>query len=88
MTSREENVLAARDPSVDDENDWQEFSLSDVKVLIPGKSRYANLLTASPDNPVRVTGCLDEVEEDQESLGMILTHYVHYLRERGDGRPI
>lgn len=70
MTSREENVLAARDPSIDDENDWQEFSLTDVKVLIPGKSRYANLLTASADNPVRVTGSLDEVEEEQESLGM------------------
>ncbi|KAJ9209577.1 hypothetical protein DTO166G4_8827 [Paecilomyces variotii] len=68
MTSREENVLAARDPSIDDENDWQEFSLTDVKVLIPGKSRYANLLTASADNPVRVTGSLDEVEEEQESL--------------------
>lgn len=75
MTSREENVLAARDPSVDDENDWQEFSLIEVKVLIPGKSRYANLLTASADNPVRVTGCLDEVEEDQESLGMYITHH-------------
>ncbi|KAJ9257856.1 hypothetical protein DTO212C5_8793 [Paecilomyces variotii] len=68
MTSREENVLAARDPSIDDENDWQEFSLTDVKVLIPGKSRYANLLTASAENPVRVTGSLDEVEEEQESL--------------------
>ncbi|KAL1852967.1 hypothetical protein Plec18170_005549 [Paecilomyces lecythidis] len=68
MTSREETVLAVRDPSIDDENDWQEFSLTEVKVLIPGKSRYANLLTASADNPVRVIGCLDEVEEEQESL--------------------
>lgn len=68
MTTREENVLAARDPSVVDENDWEEFSLTDVKVLIPGKSRYANLLTASPENPVQVVGTLDEVEEGQESL--------------------
>lgn len=70
MTSREEQVLAARDPSVEDENEWEEFSLTDVKILIPGKSRYANLLTASPDNPVRVIGNLDEVEEEQASLGM------------------
>ncbi|KKA18637.1 hypothetical protein T310_7407 [Rasamsonia emersonii CBS 393.64] len=68
MTSREEQVLAARDPSVEDENEWEEFSLTDVKILIPGKSRYANLLTASPDNPVRVIGNLDEVEEEQASL--------------------
>ncbi|RAL06177.1 uncharacterized protein BO80DRAFT_420479 [Aspergillus ibericus CBS 121593] len=68
MTSREDSVLAARDPSLADENDWEEFSLSEVRVLVPGKSRYANLLTASPDNPVQVTGCLDEVEEEQESL--------------------
>ena len=68
MTSREENVLKERDPSLDDENEWEEFSLIEARVLIPGKSRYANLLNASPDNPVQVTGCLDEVEEEQESL--------------------
>jgi hypothetical protein len=70
MTSREENVLAARDPSLENENDWQEFNLTDVKVLIPGKFRYANLLTAGPNNPLCVIGCLDEVEEKQEVLGM------------------
>jgi hypothetical protein len=69
MTSREEHVLAARDPSLKDENDWEEFTLTDVKVLIPGKSRYANLLTACPATPVQVIGSLDEVEEEQEHLG-------------------
>ncbi|KAI9928239.1 hypothetical protein AWENTII_007939 [Aspergillus wentii] len=68
MTSREDSVLAARDPSLDDENDWEEFSLSEVRILLPGKLRYANLLSVSPDNPVQVTGCLDEVEEEQERL--------------------
>ncbi|KAJ0425487.1 hypothetical protein BJY00DRAFT_298545 [Aspergillus carlsbadensis] len=68
MTSREDSVLAARDPSLTDENDWEEFSLSEVRILVPGKSRYANLLTATPENPVQVTGCLDEVEEEQEKL--------------------
>ena len=69
MTSREETVLAARDPSITDENDWEEFSFTDVKILVPGKSRYANLLAATPENPVQVVGLLDEVEEEQESLG-------------------
>ncbi|KAI9371801.1 hypothetical protein BJX61DRAFT_534513 [Aspergillus egyptiacus] len=68
MTSREDSVLAARDPSLVDENDWEEFSLSEVRILVPGKSRYANLLNATPENPVQVTGCLEEVEEEQESL--------------------
>ncbi|KAL4748374.1 hypothetical protein BDW72DRAFT_155067 [Aspergillus terricola var. indicus] len=68
MTSREDSVLRARDPSLVDENDWEEFSLSEVRILVPGKSRYANLLTASPENPVQVTGCLEEVEEEQECL--------------------
>jgi hypothetical protein len=70
MTSREEQVLKTRDPSVDDENEWEEFSLIDVKVLIPGKSRYANLLATSLEHPVRVLGCLDEIEEEQAHLGM------------------
>lgn len=76
MTSREDSVLAARDPSLVDENDWEEFSLSEVRILVPGKSRYANLLAASPENPVQVTGCLDEVEEEQESLGACFVYCV------------
>lgn len=75
MTSREDQVLKPRDPSVEDENEWQEFSLTDVKVLIPGKSRYANLLDASPDNPVRVVGSLNEVEDEQGHLGMMNAFY-------------
>jgi hypothetical protein len=70
MTSREDLILKPRDPSVEDENEWEEFSLTDVKVLIPGKSRYANLLDASPDNPVRVVGSLNEVEDEQGHLGI------------------
>ncbi|OAX81166.1 hypothetical protein ACJ72_04493 [Emergomyces africanus] len=68
MTTRIENVLAARDPTLNDENDWEEFALTDVKVLVPGKTRYANILSASADNPVRVTGQLEIVEEEQEEL--------------------
>ncbi|KKZ68782.1 hypothetical protein EMCG_00995 [[Emmonsia] crescens] len=68
MTTRIENVLAARDASLNDENDWEEFALTDVKVLVPGKTRYANILSASADNPVRVIGQLEIVEEEQEEL--------------------
>ncbi|OQD63971.1 hypothetical protein PENPOL_c008G05713 [Penicillium polonicum] len=68
MTSREETVLAPTDPSITDENDWWEFSLTDVKVLKPGKMLYANLLDATEQNPVQVIGCLEPLREDQEHL--------------------
>ncbi|KAI2707049.1 hypothetical protein CBS147333_1716 [Penicillium roqueforti] len=68
MTSREETVLAPTNPSVTDENDWWEFSLTDVKVLKPGKMLYANLLDATEQNPVQVIGCLEPLHEDQEHL--------------------
>lgn len=70
MTSREETVLAPTNPSVTDENDWWEFSLTDVKVLKPGKMLYANLLDATEQNPVQVIGCLEPLHEDQEHLGV------------------
>ncbi|KAF3483459.1 uncharacterized protein GIQ15_02783 [Arthroderma uncinatum] len=68
MTARIEKVLASKDPALTDENDWEEFTLNDVKVYIPGKTRYANILSASADNPLTVTGQLDDVDEEQESL--------------------
>ena len=70
MTSREETVLAPTDPSITDENDWWEFSLTDVKVLKPGKMLYANLLDATEKNPVQVIGCLEPLHEDQGHLGV------------------
>lgn len=68
MTAREETVLPPIDPSVTDENDWWEFTLTEVKVLRPGKMLYANVLEASDENPVQVIGCL-ELSENQEHLG-------------------
>ncbi|KAJ5246179.1 hypothetical protein N7468_001162 [Penicillium chermesinum] len=67
MTAREETVLLPIDPSISDENDWWEFSLSEVKVLRPGKHLYANLLEATEDNPVQVIGEL-QLNQDQEHL--------------------
>jgi hypothetical protein len=68
MSTPEEHVLAARDPTLVDENDWEEFGLTDVKIYTQGKPRFANLLGANEKNPVRVSGVLDELEEDQEHL--------------------
>ncbi|OJD15961.1 hypothetical protein AJ78_03830 [Emergomyces pasteurianus Ep9510] len=96
MTTRIENVLAVRDASLNDENDWEEFALTDVKVLVPGKARYANILSASADNPVRVTGQLEIVEEEQEQLVLddsyrnkrvlidSVTHYAYGQHDDGE----
>ena len=68
MSTPEDEVLWSTAGSLPDENQWQEFSLTDVKIYAQGKSRFANLLIATEDNPVRVTGVLDDLEEDQEHL--------------------
>ncbi|EEQ32302.1 conserved hypothetical protein [Microsporum canis CBS 113480] len=95
MTARIEKVLASRDPALTDENDWEEFTLNEVKVYIPGKTRYANILSASEDNPLTVTGQLEEVDEGQESLVLdgdylrkrvIIQNVTHYAYgQDGDG---
>ncbi|CAG8133024.1 unnamed protein product [Penicillium salamii] len=68
MTSREETVLAPTDGSITDENDWWEFSLTEVKVMKPGKKHYANLLDATEQNPVQVIGSLEPLPETHEHL--------------------
>ncbi|CAG7929038.1 unnamed protein product [Penicillium olsonii] len=68
MTSREETVLAPTDASITDENDWWEFSLTEVKVLKPGKKHYASLLECSEQNPVQVIGSLETLPETHEHL--------------------
>lgn len=90
MTAREETVLPPIDPSITDENDWWEFTLTDVKVLKPGKMLYANVLEASDENPVQVIGCL-ELKKNQEHLGacsitVTVTLIVHPARVYQRGR--
>lgn len=68
MTARIEDVLASRHPAATDENDWPEFALTEVKVFVPGKSRYASILAAATDSPVSVTGQLEPVDDDQQAL--------------------
>ncbi|KAK2767007.1 hypothetical protein FQN54_006324 [Arachnomyces sp. PD_36] len=68
MASQEENVLVISDLTVEDENDWEEFSLVDVKANLPGKPWLANVLTASENNPLEVSGRLEEVEDSQRRL--------------------
>ncbi|KAJ5152318.1 hypothetical protein N7492_010613 [Penicillium capsulatum] len=96
MTAREETVLRPTDPAIADENDWPEFSLTDVKVLRPGKKLYANLLEAHDQNPVQVIGCL-ELKKDQEHLALdpdslskriVIDDVVHYAYGQTEDRSV
>lgn len=73
MISRVENVLATRHPSVTDENAWEEFTLTDAKAFVPGKRRFASILSASEETPVCVVGKLEVLEKQQRRLGMSST---------------
>lgn len=64
-----ENVLATKDPSILDENEWEEFALSDVKVYQADRKRYASILSASESHPVIAIGKLN-VSKEQRSFGM------------------
>ncbi|KAJ5587381.1 uncharacterized protein N7459_003146 [Penicillium hispanicum] len=96
MTAREETVLPPIDPSISDENDWWEFSLTDVKVLRPGKMLYANLLEATEQYPVQVIGCL-ELKPNQEHLVLnpdylskriIIDDVTHYAYGQTEDRSV
>ena len=70
MTLHEEVVLAPKNPWIEDDNQWPEFRLSEVTVYRPDGLSLASLLTPSNQSPVLVRGYLDEVDNDQERLGM------------------
>ncbi|OQD81511.1 hypothetical protein PENANT_c027G03436 [Penicillium antarcticum] len=97
MTSREEAVLLPIDPSITDENDWWEFSLTDVKIMKPGKMLYANLLDATEENPVQVIGVLEQVPKNQTHLvrednelpkRMIIDDVTHYAYGQTEDKSI
>ncbi|KAI5304377.1 hypothetical protein KEM56_006562 [Ascosphaera pollenicola] len=67
MVARVESILAPRDPSILDENDWEEFTLSDVQVYHADRKRYACILSASEDRPLVAIGKL-KVLKEQRSL--------------------
>ncbi|KAJ6102648.1 hypothetical protein N7486_005075 [Penicillium sp. IBT 16267x] len=96
MTAREELVLPPIDPSISNENDWWEFSLSEVKVLRPGKMLYANLLEANENNPVQVIGQLDlkpnqehlVLDPDTLSKRIIIDDVTHYAYGQTEDRSV
>ena len=69
MTSKllpESSVLAPRDPSILNPDDWPEFRLNDATVTLPnGKpNELVSLLLASENHPLTVIGKLEPVAKD------------------------
>ena len=77
MTSRgtspipESALLAPRDPSITDSDEWPEFRLTDTYTILPGANNNAqpvSLLLASEHYPLTVIGRLQPPAEGQEHL--------------------
>ena len=76
MTSKvfpESKVLAPRDPSITNSDEWPEFRLSDATVTLPGSSLKApvSLLFASEHYPLKVTGKLEAVPKESSHLFLL-----------------
>jgi hypothetical protein len=69
MILPEERILLSQDPIPEDLNDWPDFTLTDAKVRIAGRSTYASLLEANTDHPVSVTGRLSRLDNQRGKLG-------------------
>ena len=70
-TYPEDRVLKSLDPIPEDEDEWPDFALRDVKIFYQGKGRYADLLEASPEVPLCVLGELMPLEDHQENLALL-----------------
>ncbi|KAK3700783.1 hypothetical protein LTR37_015755 [Vermiconidia calcicola] len=65
----ESAILAPRDPSITDDNEWPIFRLSDATVHLRNTFEHASLLSASEQHPLTVTGKLKlvpDIDEDED----------------------
>ena len=67
-TIPEHKILKPRDPSIEDENEWEQFQLSNVEVRNSTTNELSNLLLADAHNPLCVTGRLENVEPEQAQI--------------------
>ena len=74
MAVSEETVLEPKSGSLVNTDDWASFSIAKVSVVSKENGQLISLLSANKDNPVKVTGRLQEVEEKHQHLGTQLHH--------------
>ncbi|KAL9131829.1 MAG: hypothetical protein Q9217_000356 [Psora testacea] len=68
MRVSENHVLQPRDSSCQSSDNWPQFALNQVKVISQRTGDPISLLSAHKGNPVKVTGQLEEVDDDQVCL--------------------
>lgn len=71
MLVQEENVLELRKVSLQNPDHWPTFNLERITVLSQKTGKKTSLLSAHRGNPVRVTGTLEEIDNDLLHLGTI-----------------
>lgn len=64
MAVPEENILHARDSSIEDSDDWPLYTLRKARVLSKRTGGPVSLLSAHNDHPVTVLGTLEAVNSD------------------------
>ena len=72
MAVPEKTVLKPKDPILVNSDEWATFSIRKVKVVSQDNGELASLLSAHKDHPVKVTGQLQEIEEDYQHLSRLL----------------
>ena len=64
----ESTILTPRDPKLEDDNDWEQFQLTNVEVRNTTTNELSSVLLADANNPLYITGRLKNVEPEQAHL--------------------
>lgn len=68
MLVHEECVLEPHEASLQNPDDWPTFNLERITVVSQKTGEKTSLLSAHTANPVRVTGILEEIDDDLQHL--------------------
>lgn len=69
MLLQEERVLEQRQALPQNPDDWPTFNFERITVFSQKTGEKTSLLSAHTDNPVKVTGTLEEVDSGLQHLG-------------------
>ena len=69
ISIKEENLLQPRKASEQNPDDWPQFELKNVVITSNKTGQNVSLLSAHQDNPLKVTGKLQVVEDHLSHLG-------------------
>ena len=60
----EDKILRPKDAKLASSDDWPTFTISHAKIISQQNNELVSLLSANKNNPAKVIGWLEEVEED------------------------